>query len=145
MRNGVLILVGEHNVVGGTGSPGVVGNVVEPVEELEAEAAGGIVVTAVTGTTVAIAGTPNPHQGDCSKAGGKKVSWSDKVKEGIPTTTPNFKHKATFVTNEDGSLTIIPPKEFLVQARQQWNTSCIGHFIGGSFDFKFVRDRAMNL
>lgn len=33
-------------------------------------------------------------------------------------------------------------KKFLTNARKLWSSSIIGHFIGGSFEFIFVRDQA---
>lgn len=47
--------------------------------------------------------------------------------------------------NEDGSATINPPHSFLVATIKQWDSSLIGHFVGGSFSFKFVREQAMKL
>ena len=47
--------------------------------------------------------------------------------------------------NGDGSASINLPRSFLMEARKQWNTSCIGHFIGGSFPFKFVKDKVTKL
>lgn len=43
------------------------------------------------------------------------------------------------------SVNIEPPKDFLLNAQKQWDSSFIGHFIGGSFAFKFVREQAFKL
>lgn len=58
-----------------------------------------------------------------------------------PNATPTLiQTKVTF--NEDGSANVEPPREFLLQAQVQWETSLIGYFIGGSFAFKFVKEQA---
>ncbi|KAL8102690.1 hypothetical protein AgCh_027277 [Apium graveolens] len=92
-------------------------------------------------------GAAGAEQGskDPNNVGQKIATWSDLVKQSIPNINPSFEDKVAFSNNPDGSLNLIPPREFLVQARQQWDTSCIGHFIGGGFDFKFVREQAMGL
>ncbi|KAL8115351.1 hypothetical protein AgCh_021999 [Apium graveolens] len=69
----------------------------------------------------------------------KIASWSDMVKSNADIGEPGFSY------NEDGSVTLIPTREFLLESRKQWDTSYIGHFIGSSFDFKFVRDRALSM
>lgn len=75
----------------------------------------------------------------------KNVSWSDMVRQNIPNDTPRPRPRAGFSCNEDGSVNLIPTREFLIQARKQWDSSCIGHFIGGGLDFKFVKDRALSM
>ena len=49
------------------------------------------------------------------------------------------------VFNEDGTATINLPRSFLENAKKKWDTSCIGHFIGGSFPFKFVKDKVTKM
>lgn len=49
------------------------------------------------------------------------------------------------VVNGDGSSTISLPRCFLEKSRAKWATSCIGHFVGGSFSFKYVKNQAMKL
>lgn len=56
-----------------------------------------------------------------------------------PRPQPNL--HALFFHNEDGSISLMPSEEFLDNTHKQWDSSLIGHFIGGSFDFKFVRDQ----
>lgn len=51
----------------------------------------------------------------------------------------------SFTYNEDGNVNLIPSDEFLDEGRKQWDTSIIGHFIGSSFDFKFVSEKTMKL
>lgn len=63
----------------------------------------------------------------------------------IPVTETRTNENAHIIFNEDGSATLQPPKHFLSNARKSWATSLIGRFIGGSFDFKFVRDQAFRL
>lgn len=54
-------------------------------------------------------------------------------------------NNSNIVHNGDGTATLNLPIEFLETAIKQWNTSCIGHFVGGSFVFKFVKDQALKL
>lgn len=50
------------------------------------------------------------------------------------------------ITYEGDSAYVSLPKEFLLQARKRWtSSSCIGHFVGGGFSFKFVKERVMKL
>lgn len=64
--------------------------------------------------------TANFEKGETSKAAFQKiVTWSNKLKHNLPSNVPNFKHKAEFFMNPDGSMNLIPPKEFLLQARKQ--------------------------
>lgn len=72
-------------------------------------------------------------------------TWSSIVAKHIPSTETGCSDNAQIIFNEDGSATLKPPKDFLVNARKMWNTSLIGHFIRGSFDFKFFRDHAFKL
>lgn len=72
------------------------------------------------------------------------VTWSAMVQKSVsnpvrPRPTTSFSY------NEDGSVNLIPSKEFLLDARKQWDSSCIGHFIGGILDFKFVREKALQM
>ncbi|XP_074377040.1 uncharacterized protein LOC141718557 [Apium graveolens] len=72
-------------------------------------------------------------------------NWSSFVAKNIPSTGTSQTDNVQIIFNEDGSATLKPPTEFLANARKLWNTSLIGHFIGGSFDFKFIRDHAFKL
>lgn len=89
----------------------------------------------------------NPEKGECSKqneAPSKNVSWSSLVQRNIP----NEKHhnsNVAFTYNGDGLVNLMPSDEFLHNGRKQWDTSIIGHFIGGSFDFKFVREQTFKI
>lgn len=89
----------------------------------------------------------NMEPGERSNAANnqKIVSWSDMVQKNTQTEMPKSKPKVSWSYNEDGSINLIPPREYLIEARKQWNSSCIGHFIGGSFDFKFVRYQAFKI
>ncbi|XP_074342467.1 uncharacterized protein LOC141680033 [Apium graveolens] len=66
------------------------------------------------------------------------------VTRNTPPSTPcSSQHKVTY--NEDGSANVEPPREFLLQAQVQWESSLIGHFIGTSFSFKFVKEQAFKI
>ncbi|KAL8091472.1 hypothetical protein AgCh_033906 [Apium graveolens] len=69
-------------------------------------------------------------------------TWSSIITKTIPSKEPTTNADAKFSFNKDGLATIRPPKPFFVNARKNWSTSIIGHFIGGSFDFCFVREQA---
>ncbi|KAL8149116.1 hypothetical protein AgCh_006209 [Apium graveolens] len=43
------------------------------------------------------------------------------------------------------TVNLVRSDEFLEKGTRQWDTSIIGHYIGSSFDFKFVRDQTMKL
>ena len=60
----------------------------------------------------------------------------------IQSNKPSTHLDAEVIYNEDGTATINPSKDFLIHARQQWNSSLIGHFIRSSFDFKYIKERA---
>lgn len=89
----------------------------------------------------------NTEIGEYSKAvnNQKIVSQSDMVQKNSKEELPETKPRTSFSYNEDGYVNLIAPREFLTEARKQWDPSCIGHFIGGSFDFKFVKDRAPSM
>ncbi|KAL8092426.1 hypothetical protein AgCh_034633 [Apium graveolens] len=72
-------------------------------------------------------------------------NWSSVLTKNIPVVGTSQHHNVQIIFNEDGSATLKPPKEFLQNARKMWDTSLLGHFIGGSFDFKFVRDTAFKM
>lgn len=93
--------------------------------------------TNITEPIVLSTHTPNP-----SPVTG---TWSFIVVKNIPNTGTSQSGSAHIIFSEDGSATLKPPKDFWVNARKMWSTSLIGHFIGGSFDFKFVRDHAFKL
>lgn len=73
----------------------------------------------------------------------KIITWSDMVRKN--TEMPKSKSKVSWSYNDDGSINLIPPRKFLLEAHKKWDSSCIGHFVGGSFDFKFVKDRALSM
>ncbi|XP_074342079.1 uncharacterized protein LOC141679484 [Apium graveolens] len=75
----------------------------------------------------------------------KQNTWSSIVTKNIPSKEPASSETAKVTFNEDGSATIQPPKNFLASVRKNWSTSIIGHFIGGSFEFRFVREQAFKL
>lgn len=72
-------------------------------------------------------------------------TWSSIVAKNIHVTDAGCSDNAQITFNEDGSATLKPPLGFLSNARKLWETSLIGHFIGGSFDFKIVRDQAFKM
>lgn len=74
----------------------------------------------------------------------KSVTWSSLVQKNIPSDRPQSSN-VSFTYNEDGTVNLVPSDEFLEKGRKQWYTSIIGHFIGGSFDFKFVREQTLKL
>ncbi|KAL8108690.1 hypothetical protein AgCh_024958 [Apium graveolens] len=51
----------------------------------------------------------------------------------------------SFTYNEDGSVNLLLNDDFLKNGIKQWESSITCHFIGGIFDFKFVRDHAFKL
>lgn len=67
------------------------------------------------------------------------------VSNSIPQNPDIIESEIKVTYNEDESANICPPRDFLLNARNQWNISLIGHFIGGSFSFKFVREQALKL
>lgn len=82
------------------------------------------------------------------------LTWKNIVENsGSPNSAPNSANmRAGFgniepvvVVNDDGSSTISLPRSFLEKSRTRWATSCIGHFVGGSFAFKYVKNQAMKL
>lgn len=82
--------------------------------------------------------------GESSKAK-KIVTWSSLVSDSVPQQTQASIPNIEVSYNEDGFANISPPREFLVKAQKQWDSSLTGHFIGGSFSFKFIREQAMKL
>lgn len=72
-------------------------------------------------------------------------TWSSIVTKNVPITETSTNNNAQIVFNEDGSATLKPPKDFLTNARKMWEMSLIDHFIGGSFDFKYVCEHAFKL
>lgn len=72
-------------------------------------------------------------------------TWSSIVKKTIPATNTSSNDKSQIIFNEDGSDTLKPPQNFLCNARKMWESSLISHFIGGSFDFKYVREQAFRM
>lgn len=72
-------------------------------------------------------------------------SWSDTVRKNIPNATPTVDHEVQITYNDDGSANVQPSTSFLINANKQWETSLIGHFVGGGFAFKFVREQAFKL
>ena len=78
-----------------------------------------------------------------------RITWKSVLKHSNPA---EQKFKDSFadcdsevIFNKDGSATINIPRSFLENAKKKWSTSCIGHFIGGSFPFKFVKEKVTKL
>ena len=78
-----------------------------------------------------------------------RITWKSVLKHSNPA---EQKFKDSFadcdsevIFNKDGSATINLPRSFLENAKKKWSTSCIGHFIGGSFPFKFVKEKVTKL
>lgn len=91
----------------------------------------------------------NFEHGEPSKTK-KNVTWSSLLSESVAKkpvhNLSNCNVDMVEITyNDDGSANIFPSRELLLNAQKQWETSLIGHFIGGSFAFKFVRDQAFRL
>lgn len=72
-------------------------------------------------------------------------TWSSIVKKTIQATNTSSNDKSQIIFNEDGSNTLKPPQNFLCNARKMWESCLISHFIGGSFDFKYVREQAFRM
>lgn len=77
----------------------------------------------------------------------KSVTWSSIVSENIIKQTPcaDDNGEAAITFNDDGSASVNFSMSYLVRAQKQWETSIVGHFIGGNFAFKFVREQAYKL
>ena len=97
---------------------------------------------------VKIGGMANFENGESSipvdKAGHTSAipSWKSIVTKNVQNVLPENIISEDTVYNNDGTATIHPSKSFLLNARKQWSSSCIGHFIGGGFDFKTVKAQA---
>ena len=110
------------------------------------------------------AGSPADTSADCNPADSipansfmaqetpiPRITWTDVVKKNSDSTNPKFQEgfgqnkESNIEFNHDGTATLNLPRSFLVNARKQWNSSCVGHFIGGGFAFKFVKEKAMKL
>lgn len=63
----------------------------------------------------------------------------------MPHSSTSNTENVQVVFNDDSSAPVKPPKDFLVNARRNWDSSLIGHFIGGNFAFQFVKDQAFKL
>lgn len=72
-------------------------------------------------------------------------NWSSIVTKNVFSTEASSSEHAQIVFIDDGSPTLKPPKNFLTNARKLWDSSIIGHFIGGSFEFKFVWEQAFKM
>ncbi|XP_074326627.1 uncharacterized protein LOC141664571 [Apium graveolens] len=72
-------------------------------------------------------------------------SWRNIVTKNVPSTSTQNCDNARIMFNEDVPATLKPPTNFLKYARKSWDSSLIGHFIGGSFDFKFVREQGFKM
>lgn len=75
----------------------------------------------------------------------KTVTWSSMVQQNIPNPQPQTNDEITVTFNVDGSTRIQAPRSFLLEARKQWDSSIIGHFIGTTFSFKFIREQAFKI
>ena len=73
------------------------------------------------------------------------LSWKNIVVKNTVYEKPQFSPNNPVSFNEDGSANIHPPEEFLINAKKQWSSSLIGHFIGGGFAFNFVKEQAFKL
>lgn len=73
----------------------------------------------------------------------KTDSWSSIVNKSVVDSTPCLDNEDTIITyNEDGTAVVKFSREYMVNAQKKWDNSIIGHFIGGGFAFKFVREQA---
>lgn len=72
-------------------------------------------------------------------------SWSAVVAQSVPNTQTSEVPNVAISYNLDGSSNINPTKEFLLNARKQWESSFIGHFIGVRFNFTFIKEQAMKM
>ena len=74
------------------------------------------------------------------------MGYANVVKKNIPQMCANqFNEVDPEISFDDDGTTIMLPREFLMQSHKRWSTSCIGHFVGGGFSFKFVKERTMKL
>lgn len=86
--------------------------------------------------------TSNVNTGG-SEQGKKTVTWSSLVLTQKQTGSKIPQIEVTY--NEDGSANVFPPRDFLLNAQKRWDARLIGHFIGGSHSFKFVKEQALKL
>ena len=96
----------------------------------------------------------NEHSGTSSSGEGHsledavpRLTWKSVVQRNSSPPKQQFRenlkeYDSKVDYNDDGTTTLSLPRSFLENARKKWDTSCIGHFIGGSFPFKFVKDKA---
>ena len=96
----------------------------------------------------------NEHSGASSSGEGPslegdvpRLTWKSVVQQNSSPPKQQFRenlkeYDSKVDYNDDGTATLSLPRSFLENARKKWDTSCIGHFIGGSFPFKFVKDKA---
>lgn len=77
----------------------------------------------------------------------KHTAYSDAVKKNVPVMNSNqFNTVEPDIRIDGDSAHVTLPMEFLLNSRKRWTTSsCIGHFVGGSFSFKFVKERVTKL
>lgn len=72
------------------------------------------------------------------------TSWKDMLTKNTPNATVT-ESQATVTHNKDCYATVDFSHEFLIKSQEQWNSSLIAHFIGGSFSFKFVKEQVLRL
>ena len=85
----------------------------------------------------------------CNDSSVPRLTWSKIVKDNeYPTGQFDdaFKDAPRVISdNGDGTATLELPRAFLLKARGQWSTSCIGHFVGPSWQFRYVKEQATKL
>lgn len=83
-----------------------------------------------------------------SSGGVPLLSWKNVAEKNSNPPRTQFNDdflESTVIDNGDGTATISLPRSFLEEARKQWDSSCIGHFVGGSFSFKYVKEQTLKL
>ena len=84
----------------------------------------------------------------CGDSTVPRITWSKIVGDGEKAEPfdDGFKDAPRKISlNGDGTASLELPHSFLIEARKQWSSSCIGHFVGASLQFKYVKDQTMKL
>ncbi|WOH03943.1 hypothetical protein DCAR_0623348 [Daucus carota subsp. sativus] len=84
----------------------------------------------------------------CGDSTVPRITWSKIVDNGEKAEPfdDGFKDAPRKISlNGDGTATLELPHSFLIEARKQWSSSCIGHFVGASLQFKYVKEQTMKL
>ena len=90
----------------------------------------------------------NSESTSCEDSSVPRLTWSQIVNSGANDEQfdDGFKDAPRKISlNGDGTANLELPHSFLVEARKQWSTSCIGHFVGASLQFKYVKEQTMKL